>query len=133
MLIQLLPDTTKLSFSEQSITPFKVSSVVRFPPNSVTYFQILSEKTTQLGEAIDPALLASMRTGFPEQLTGVPSRRDQDNDAIPRIAPKWLKYDRQVGIWQMVRSAAIFAARIYFNYKYIYLFKFNDKNKFIQS
>lgn len=43
-----------------------------------------------------------MRTGYPEQLKGVPNRRDQDNDAIPRIAPKWLKYDRQVGIFMHI-------------------------------
>jgi hypothetical protein len=26
----------------------------------------------------------------------VPKRQNQENDAIPKIAPKWLKYDRQV-------------------------------------
>ena len=37
-----------------------------------------------------------MREGSPLQLTGIPQRRAQENDAIPKIAPKWLKYDRQV-------------------------------------
>lgn len=37
-----------------------------------------------------------MREGNPLQLTGIPQRRPQENDAIPKIAPKWLKYDRQV-------------------------------------
>lgn len=37
-----------------------------------------------------------MREGVPNQLGGVPARKDQENDAIPKIAPKWLKYDRQV-------------------------------------
>jgi len=27
---------------------------------------------------------------------GVPNRPKHENDAIPKIAPKWLKYDRQV-------------------------------------
>lgn len=29
-------------------------------------------------------------------LTGVQRRPPQENDAIPKIAPKWLKHDRQV-------------------------------------
>jgi len=37
-----------------------------------------------------------MREGIPMHLTGVPARKEQENDAIPKIAPKWLKYDRQV-------------------------------------
>jgi hypothetical protein len=39
-----------------------------------------------------------MREGVPMQLTGIPSRKEQENDAIPKIAPKWLKYDRQVSV-----------------------------------
>lgn len=49
-----------------------------------------------LQENVDPELLKSMREGIPNQLTGIPVRRDHENDAIPKIAPKWLKYDRQV-------------------------------------
>ena len=37
-----------------------------------------------------------MREGEPFRLTGIPARRPQENDAIPKIAPKWLKYDKQV-------------------------------------
>jgi len=37
-----------------------------------------------------------MREGVPSHLTGIPARANQENDAIPKIAPKWLKYDRQV-------------------------------------
>lgn len=37
-----------------------------------------------------------MRDGDPMKLTGAPARRPQENDAIPKIAPKWLKYDKQV-------------------------------------
>ena len=57
---------------------------------------ISTEKTTALSETVDPELLASMREGVPGTLEGVPKRQDQENDAIPKIAPKWLKYDRQV-------------------------------------
>lgn len=54
------------------------------------------EKTTSLAENVNPDLLASMREGAPMAMTGMPARRPQENDAIPKIAPKWLKYDRQV-------------------------------------
>jgi hypothetical protein len=37
-----------------------------------------------------------MREGVPTGLDGIPTRKPQVNDAIPKIAPKWLKYDRQV-------------------------------------
>jgi hypothetical protein len=30
------------------------------------------------------------------KLTGIPARKPQENDAIPKIAPKWLKHDKQV-------------------------------------
>ncbi len=54
------------------------------------------EKTSSLQESINPDLLKSMREGEPMALTGIPARKAQENDAIPKIAPKWLKYDRQV-------------------------------------
>lgn len=41
-------------------------------------------------------MLASMREGGPLGLTGIPQRPRQENDAIPKVAPKWLKHDRQV-------------------------------------
>jgi len=47
-----------------------------------------------LQESVDPELLRSMREGDPLKLTGVPARKAVQNDAIPRIAPKWLKYDK---------------------------------------
>ena len=55
-----------------------------------------SEKTVNLHENVDPELLTSMRDGLPGSLAGVPTRKSQVNDAIPAIAPKWLKHDRQV-------------------------------------
>lgn len=55
------------------------------------------EKTTSIQENVDAELLRSMREGDPMKLTGIPVRKPQENDAIPKIAPKWLKYDKQVG------------------------------------
>jgi hypothetical protein len=37
-----------------------------------------------------------MRDGEPMKLTGIPVRKPHENDAIPKIAPKWLKHDKQV-------------------------------------
>ena len=56
------------------------------------------EKTTSLQENVNPGLLQSMREGNPLKLTGIPQRKPQENDAIPKIAPKWLKYDKQVSL-----------------------------------
>lgn len=39
-----------------------------------------------------------MRDGMAGTLDGVPKRVDHENDAIPKIAPKWLKHDRQVSL-----------------------------------
>lgn len=44
-----------------------------------------------------------MREGEPFRLTGIPARRPQENDAIPKIAPKWLKYDKQVRLMSCLR------------------------------
>ena len=54
-----------------------------------------------LQENVNPDLLASMRTGMATSLGGIPGRQTQVNDAIPKIAPKWLKYDRQVRLFQI--------------------------------
>lgn len=62
--------------------------------NGVSYIQI--EKTTNLQENVNPSLIQSMREGNPLKLTGIPQRPPQENDAIPKIAPKWLKHDKQV-------------------------------------
>lgn len=56
------------------------------------------EKTSNLHENVDPMLVGSMREGMAGSLDGVPRREDQENDAIPKIAPKWLKHDRQVSL-----------------------------------
>ena len=49
-----------------------------------------------LKEPVDSELLNSLKEGAPQPLSGVPTRAAQVNDAIPRVAPKWLKHDRQV-------------------------------------
>ena len=47
-----------------------------------------------LAENVNPDLIATMTQGVPSQLSGVVGRGGQAQDAIPAIAPKWLKYDR---------------------------------------
>jgi hypothetical protein len=81
---------------------------VRDSSQSTNSFSI--EKTIHLKEEIDPELIRSMRDGDPMKLTGIPARKAHENDAIPRIAPKWLKHDKQVCIYQpyiMVSSRII--------------------------
>ena len=55
-----------------------------------------------------------MREGEPMGLTSVPTRKPQVNDGIPKIVPKWLKYDRQVSCNSILKVfdflAAIFGA-----------------------
>lgn len=41
-------------------------------------------------------MLDSMRLGATMSYSGVPARPAHENDSIPKIAPKWLKHDRQV-------------------------------------
>lgn len=49
-----------------------------------------------LEEKIDPELLKSLREGSPTKLEGVPQRPEEaENEGIPKIPPKWLKYDKQ--------------------------------------
>jgi len=56
----------------------------------------ICEQTKALAEPVDAGLLESMRQGASTNFCGVPSRPKHENDAIPKIAPKWLKHDRQV-------------------------------------
>lgn len=55
---------------------------------------LLVEKTSYLQEEITPELLTSMREGAATTMTNVPKRAVQENDGIPKVAPKWLKHDR---------------------------------------
>jgi len=56
----------------------------------------ICEQTKFLTEPIDSAMLTDMRGGASMNFNGVPNRPKHENDAIPKIAPKWLKHDRQV-------------------------------------
>ena len=47
-----------------------------------------------LQENVNPDLIATMTQGVPSQLSGVQGRTNQAQEAVPAIAPKWLKYDR---------------------------------------
>ena len=49
-----------------------------------------------LQDNVDPDLLRTMKDGPSVDPSTAPSRSQHKNDAIPAIAPKWLKYDRQV-------------------------------------
>jgi hypothetical protein len=53
------------------------------------------EKTNAWKENIDPNILQSMREGEPIKLNNFMKRPNIVNDAIPQIAPQWLKHDRQ--------------------------------------
>jgi len=55
---------------------------------------VITEKTSYLQEEVTPELLQSMREGVSKTIAGVPKRPVQENDAIPKVAPKWLKHDR---------------------------------------
>ena len=46
-----------------------------------------------------------MKEGGSLALTGIPQRPQQQNDGIPKIAPKWLKHDRQVSDGSIQRQA----------------------------
>lgn len=68
----------------------------------------ITEKTVNLAENVNPDLLESMREGLPTHLSGVPARAEQENDAIPKIAPKWLKYDRQVSCLPFLNKVKLY-------------------------
>ena len=85
--LPLLPGNT---FSDPTITRYHKTQLLGVKDGS------MQEKTTSLKEDVNDDLLRSMREGNPVQLSGIPQREVQQNDAIPRIAPKWLKHDRQV-------------------------------------
>lgn len=85
-----LPYLPGNSFSDPTITRYHKTQLLNVKDGAQ------QEQTRSLKEDINPGLLQSMREGNPVQLTGVGARPQQQNDAIPRIAPKWLKHDRQV-------------------------------------
>jgi len=77
-------------YADPTITRYHKTQLLGVKDGTIT------EKTTSLAEPVNQELLASMRSGAAGQFTGVPSRPAHENDAIPKIAPKWLKHDRQV-------------------------------------
>lgn len=77
-------------YADPTITRYHKSQLLNIKDGSV------QEKTVGLQETINQDLLTSMREGSTAGLTGMPQRPAQQNDAIPKIAPKWLKHDRQV-------------------------------------
>jgi len=54
---------------------------------------IITEKTCNLQEPVNQELLNSMKSQGAPTLQST-QRPKQVNDSIPRVAPKWLKYDR---------------------------------------
>jgi hypothetical protein len=48
-----------------------------------------------------------MKEGDPLKLTGIPVRKPHENDAIPKIAPKWLKHDKQVKIINAIMAVCL--------------------------
>ena len=102
--LPLLPGNT---YADPTITRYHKSQLFgvrdniqtgKFKASLKSITPVIVEKTVSLQENVDPELLKSMKEGVPSQLTGVPQRKDAENDAIPKIAPKWLKYDRQVSL-----------------------------------
>lgn len=85
--LPFLPGNT---YADPTITKYHKTQLLGIKDGTIT------EKTKNMAENVDPALLQSMREGMAGNLDGVPARQEQENDAIPKIAPKWLKYDRQV-------------------------------------
>jgi hypothetical protein len=85
--LPFLPGNT---YADPTITRYHKTQLLGIKDGTIT------EKTSNIQENVDPLLLESMREGMAGNLSGVPKREAQENDAIPKIAPKWLKYDRHV-------------------------------------
>jgi hypothetical protein len=84
--VPFLPGTT---YADPTITRYHKTQLLGVKDG------VQTEKTVNLQEDVNPDLLESLRETRPMGGTYV-SRRGQQQDAIPKIAPKWLKYDRQV-------------------------------------
>lgn len=83
--LPFLPGNT---YADPTITRYHKTQLLGIRDGTIT------EKTVNLQENVNPDLIMSMTQGIPAQLTGVQGRKEQVQDAIPKIAPKWLKYDR---------------------------------------
>lgn len=84
--LPFLPGNTQ---HDPTITRYHKTQVFGFN-NTANY-----EKNTLYKENVDPNILKSMREGEPLKLKDIFYRAKAENDAIPKIAPQWLKHDRQ--------------------------------------
>ena len=80
--------------SPVSLNSHTSQSISHTTPKRFTYpIMFVIEKTVHLQEPCNEELLNSMKTGGSSTLRGT-QRPKHENNAIPRIAPKWLKHDR---------------------------------------
>lgn len=77
-------------YADPTVTRYHKTQLLGIKDNTIC------ERSVTLKEPTDDTMLRSMQEGAPQALTGVPRRPAQQNDAIPRVPPKWLKHDRQV-------------------------------------
>jgi len=82
-----LPFLPGMSYADPTLTRYHKTQIMGLTNGVIT------EKTTNLQEPIDDQLLASMKSQGAPTLQGT-QRPKQINNAIPRVAPKWLKHDR---------------------------------------
>jgi len=78
------------SYYDPFKTSFNKSHILDIKQN------IPTETTTAMKEEIDVNLCHELRNGQPYKLTGIPPREEKIKESIPRIAPQWLRYDKQV-------------------------------------
>jgi len=83
-----LPFLPGNSYADPTINRYHKTQLLGIKDGTIT------EKTVNLQENVNPDLIATMTQGVPSQLSGVRGRGSQAQEAIPAIAPKWLKYDR---------------------------------------
>ena len=86
-------------FTDPYKTKFHKSHIFDASSGAQTGIAILDllESVKVMGEKIDEELLRSMREGVPKKLEGVPERPlEPEHEGIPKLPPKWLKYDKQV-------------------------------------
>jgi len=55
---------------------------------------VITEKTSYLKEDVSPDMLQTMKDSCSQAGRTMQQRTVQENDGVPRVAPKWLKHDR---------------------------------------
>jgi hypothetical protein len=83
-----LPFLPGNSYADPKITSYHKTQLLGIQDGVIT------EKVTNLQQNVDQDLLSSMKAGPHIVPSSVAIRKDEVQDAIPKIAPKWLKYDR---------------------------------------